>query len=82
MKASRCSAIVIFNANISKSRPVAAGASQGSILDPLLYSIYIAYIPTSLYTIISTFVDDTSILSCPYDPLQASEQLQSNLNVI
>jgi hypothetical protein len=57
-----------------------AGVPQGSILGPLLYTIYTADIPLHPSTVLSTFADDTCILSPHPDPNQASAFLQSHLN--
>jgi hypothetical protein len=48
-----------------------AGMPQGSVLDPLLYLLYTADLPTSPGTITATFADDTSILITDSDPVVA-----------
>ena len=52
---------------------------QGSILGPLLYRIYTADIPQSDKTILSTFADDTAILTTHPNPTLASANLQGHL---
>jgi hypothetical protein len=59
-----------------------SGVPQGSILGPLLYTIYTADIPQSNKTIISTFADDTAIFTTHPDPTVASANLQDHLHSI
>ena len=66
-----------FKFPVSRIHPVVAGVPQGSILAPVLYSIYNADMPTLPSTILSTFADDTCIISSHPDPIQASLHLQA-----
>jgi len=50
---------VNLNNSISNQFMINAGVPQGSDLSPLLYLIYTADIPTTSYTILNTFADDT-----------------------
>jgi hypothetical protein len=68
--------------SMSSIHPMCAGIPQGSILGPILYTIYTADIPTHPSTILSTFADDTCILSPHVDPHQASESLQNHLQIL
>ena len=61
---------------------IESGVPQGSVLGPILYVIFTSDIPTSPETTTATFADDTAILSCHRDPVEASNQLQNNLNNI
>ena len=58
------------------------GVPQGSILGPLLYMLHTADIPQSPSTTLSTFADDTAILTTHPDPNTASAHLQDHLRDI
>jgi histone H2A len=60
--------------------PMKAGVPQVSILGPLLYTLYTTDIPLHPSTVLSTFADETCILSPHPGPNQASAFLQSHLN--
>ena len=59
-----------------------SGVPQGSILGPILYSIYTADIPVMDTTLIATYADDTAILASHVDPVQAAELLQQHLRLL
>uniref|UniRef100_A0A023F705 Putative reverse transcriptase rna-dependent dna polymerase n=1 Tax=Triatoma infestans TaxID=30076 RepID=A0A023F705_TRIIF len=60
--------------------PVLAGVPQGSVLAPLLYTIFTADLPSNPNTSIYTFADDTAILSTHTDSVFAIRSLQSHLH--
>jgi hypothetical protein len=71
-----------YNKETSPPFPMLLGVPQGSILDPLLYTIYTADILQSNATILSTFADDTAIFTTHPNPTLASTILQDYLHTI
>jgi len=59
-----------------------SGIPQVSVLGPFLYTLYTADIPQSPNTALSTFADDTAILSNHSNPITASTNLQTHLQSI
>jgi hypothetical protein len=71
-----------FNNETSSRFPIHSGVPQGSILGPLLYTLYTSDLPVSRKTTLSTFADDTAIFATHLDPTTASLNLQDHLNNI
>lgn len=67
--------VVRCNTAISDEHSIEAGVPQGSVLGPTLYVLFTADIPTSSNLTVSTFADDTAILSRSRCPIKASSQL-------
>ncbi|KAG7296733.1 hypothetical protein JYU34_020641 [Plutella xylostella] len=59
-----------------------AGVPQGSVLGPVLYTIYTADLPETPGVTTATFADDTALLASDRDPIVASEKLQEALDSI
>ena len=58
---------------------IRSGVPQGSILGPFLYTLYTADIPLTTKTILSTYADDTAIMTTHSNPTIASMNLQAHL---
>ncbi|CAH2104339.1 unnamed protein product [Euphydryas editha] len=61
---------------------ILAGVPQGSVLGPILYTIFTADLPQTPGVTIATYADDTAILTSSKDPVQASTALQRSLDEI
>ena len=73
---------VVINNEISKFLPTAYGVPQGSVLGPLLFSIYVNDLPCFLNDKCEMFADDTTLHSCDSDPNVLSKKLQDNLDKV
>lgn len=70
------------NSSTSHDRVINAGVPQGSVLGPVLYTLFTADMPTNYQLTTSTFADDTAILSRSRCPAKATEQLACHLKIV
>ncbi len=73
---------VKYNEYITDEYEIKAGVPQGSVMGPTLYLIYTSDLPTNEYLTISTFADDTAILSSDANPNVASRNLNNHLKYV
>ncbi|CAK1588943.1 unnamed protein product [Parnassius mnemosyne] len=66
----------------STFHPIKAGVPQGSVLGPVLYTIYTNDLPQIDNVTVATFADDTAVLACSRSPDDASAILQHSLDEI
>jgi hypothetical protein len=59
---------------------IQSGVPQGSILGPILHSIFTTNLPETEQTKTATYADDTAILASHQNPITASRKLQNHLN--
>jgi hypothetical protein len=58
---------------------ITAGVPQGSVLGPVLHTLFTSDLPQSSDTTIATFADDTALLASNKCPVKASRMLQNSL---
>ena len=63
----------------SQVKDIKAGVPQGSVLGPILYTLYTANIPTTTNSTVLTFADDTAILVRHTNPETAVKILQEHI---
>ena len=71
---------VVLNGKNSSWANVKAGVSQGSILSPLLFLIYINDLSDNLSTNVKLFADDTSLFAVVHSIATSSCDLNYDLN--
>jgi len=59
-----------------------AGVPQGSVLGPILYTLYTADMPVTNNCTVATYADDTAVLATSRSRIEASELLQCELSLI
>ena len=73
---------VVLNAEVSLWKNINAGVPQGSILNPLLFLIYINDLTEGLTTKVKLFADDTSLFSVVHDTETSAKDLNKDLKII
>ena len=73
---SNCHQRVVLNGSFSSWCAVTSGVPQGSVLGPLLFTLYINDIPNIVHTNLSFFTDDSKVYSV-IKTIEDSHQLQA-----
>ena len=72
---------VVLNGQYSSETSIEAGVSQGSILGPLLFLIYINDLSDDLTANVEHFADDTSLFSIAHNINTSTINLNNDLNI-
>lgn len=72
--------VVRINDSFSEEYSIRSSVPQGSLLGPVLYSIFTADIPTSNLTLLATFADDIAILASNMNVMHANAAVQNHLS--
>jgi hypothetical protein len=73
---------VKLQSHVTDLHRIQSGVPQGSVLGPVLYLLFTADLPSTQYTTVGTFADDTAILASHDQPDQASHYLQQHLLLV
>ena len=73
---------VVLNGQTSEWRKIMSGIPQGSVLGPLLFLVYINYLPDGINSLCKIFADDTALFSKVYDIHKSASNLNHDLEKI
>ena len=65
-----------------RTQNFAAGVAQGSVLGPVLYTLFTADIPVRIVIQMGTYADDTAIIATSENPANASSYIQNELSIL
>ena len=72
---------VVLEGESSSEIPVKSGVPQGSVLDPLLFLLYINDLPENIHSQVRFFADDTAIY-ITINNHSVSDSLQQDLDTL
>ena len=73
---------VVLNGSYSSYSTVQSGVTQGSVLGPLLFLIYINDLERNIKSNVKFFADDTMLYSMVKDPAISANNLNHDLDII
>jgi hypothetical protein len=73
---------VRYNGTCFECHEVRSGVPQAIVLGPLLYLLFTADLPTTDYTTIANFAEETRLLAVHRDSIVAFQRLQSHLTLL
>ena len=73
---------VVLNGQISSWELRKSGVSQGSVLCPILFLIYINDLPDNIQSTCKIFADDTSLFSHVFDKYKSQSELNNVLQIM
>ena len=72
---------VLINGSFSQLSDVTSGVPQGSVLGPLLFTVYVNDLPPCVNSSLMLFADDTKLFHCIRSEMDVV-QLQHNINAL
>ena len=73
---------IILNGHLSDLPPVKAAVTQGSILGPLFFLVYINDLSEKMTSTVKLFSDDTSLFSVVNEPNISANEINKDLELI
>ena len=74
--------VMFSHSSCSSSLPIKYGVPQGSVLGPLLFSIYVNDLPLFIKALCDMFADDTTLHSGHSELMQVSNTLQESMDCL